>query len=86
MRIVVVLAAFQQSFDELIARQRIEAGKRLVEHDHFGPIRERRGQRRLHAHATGKMFQLAVAGQVEAAQEIPGQLIVQADKTAVGSA
>src|ERR1022692_306373 len=71
-----VLAAFQQTFDELVARQRIEAREGLIQDDDFGPVSERRRQRRLHAHAAGEVFQLAVAGQVEAAHEIGGQLVV----------
>ena len=65
--------ALQQALDQLIAHQRVQPGKRLVQHDQRGPVRQRARERRLHPHAARQVLQLAVQRQIE----LPHQLLLE---------
>ncbi len=56
---------FEKAFDELIADERIEAAKGLVENDEAGVEGEGAGKSEFHFHAAGESFDFAIERQIK---------------------
>ena len=54
-----------QQVEHLVAGDGVEPGRGLVQHEQLRVVREREGQRQLHAHAAGKLAHLLFGGQAE---------------------
>ena len=67
--------ALNQGFDQLITDHRVESGEGLIHQNQRGAKCKHAGESRLHAHAAGKMLELAIRRKVEIGEEmliIPG--------------
>ena len=76
----------RQQFPELAARDGVDAGRRLVEHDHLGFVDERAGERELLLHAAGELVRetRAERGQLRYLQEAITSRFVVSDAVDFG--
>jgi hypothetical protein len=67
---------FEESANELLPHQGIEAGERLVEHDQLRAVRQRRQERGLHPCAARLMTERYGRGETQIAAQFPAQTFV----------
>ncbi len=63
---------------EVVARERVESCKRLVQHEEVGTARERQGQSELGLLAAGQLADLAARWDLQSAQPLFGLSLVKA--------
>lgn len=66
----------QKTFDQFVARERIERAEGLVHDDQTRPVGERRCEQEFHAHASGQVPQLPIARQIEFMQQPLGVSLI----------